>query len=282
MTLSLVAQKMKKNNVLIKKMSIIETLGSTTVIASDKTGTITMNKMTLSHISMYSVHDENLLGLKVEDLNDNYKTLLTMAGLCNKAIVEEDEARGMKQFIGSPTECAILKAVCHYVDISKKRNENPIEFEIPFNSRYKYHLSVHKLTSISTLPKELKLEVIGNKTHLCVIKGAPEVIAELCTFGFNVNKIDSFKHTKEFFLDKAHNLAGIGERVLGIAYTFIEIPKFDSKVDEMFSENSLPNDFCFYGLVSLIDPPRMGVADAVTKCHNGFIKVMMVTGKLNR
>jgi sodium/potassium-transporting ATPase subunit alpha len=144
-------------------------------------------------------------------------------------------------------------------------------FEIPFNSRYKYNLSLHKLSA--TFLKELNSS--SSETHLCIIKGAPEVIAEMCAYGFNDNRIDSFDSVKSFFLDKAHNLAAIGERVLGVAYALVTI---NGDITDIYSENNLPNNFCFYGLLSLIDPPRIGVADAVTKCHNGFIKVLMVTG----
>ena len=97
----------------------------------------------------------------------------------------------------------------------------------------------------------------------------------MCAYGFNKNQIESFDSVKSFFLDKAHSLAAIGERVLAVAYTLVTV---DGDITDIYNENNLPNNFCFYGLLSLIDPPRIGVADAVTKCHNGLIKVLMVTG----
>ena len=119
MTLTLVAKKMKNVNVLVKKLSIIETLGSTTVIASDKTGTITQNKMSLSKLYIYGQNEQNITkDVNATVMSDTCLLLMKFACLCNKAIIDRkntDETE--KEFIGSPTECGILKSIIPHVSV---------------------------------------------------------------------------------------------------------------------------------------------------------------------
>ncbi len=178
MTLTLVAKKMKSVNVLVKKLSIIETLGSTTVIASDKTGTITQNKMKLANIFICGHQTKNLIEDTNAAISEIYYLMMKFTGLCNKAIVEhpnrEDRVYGENQFIGSPTECGILKSIMRHVPVEKIRSENPTVFEIPFNSRYKYHVSVHRLDQNLIGPEfESILELMHGNTHLLIMKGKP-------------------------------------------------------------------------------------------------------------
>ncbi len=106
-------------------------------------------------------------------------------------------------------------------------------------------------------------------------EGAPEVVAEYCTYGMNGSNIDAFCHLQTECLEKNNYFAENGERVLGVAFGFISYDENDK--DSLCAEN-MPRNLCFFGLLSLIDPPRPGVAQAINDCHGGGIKVMMVTG----
>ncbi len=183
MTLTLVANKMKNVNVLVKKLSIIETLGSTTVIASDKTGTITMNRMTLANLMVCGADEANLLDVDTKAQPPGlYMILMKFAVLCNKAIMidqaDSDQspltADKEEKFIGSPTECGILKSTMSFVNVKKIRMDNPMVFEIPFNSKYKYHASIHRLSEFhdwkTSESKAISNMAHGN-THLLIMKG---------------------------------------------------------------------------------------------------------------
>ena len=274
-TLTLIAQKMKKVNVLVKKMAIIETLGSTTVIASDKTGTITMNKMTLDHLSIINfARFDCLSNTDYRTISEYYRLLLNFATLCNKAIIEENEKDLMLK--GSATECGIIKFASTLFSIEELREHNPIVHEIPFNSKNKYHLTIHRFDIGTLIPISCQnfLNISKEKDLLCIIKGAPEIIMDLCTNGICNDKIEKFEEIKNVCLNESLKQASNGERVLGLAFIFLS--SHDNI--ELIEESNLPNDFCFLGLLSLIDPPRPGVTEAVNSCHNGSIKVMMVTG----
>ena len=229
-----------------------------------------MNKMTLLHLSIANFDEFDCL-TNSEIISDYYKALINFASLCNKAKMDEENV-----FKGSATECGILKFTASTMNwVENLREQNPIINEIPFNSRNKFHLTIHKLNKneFSPIPLSCTSLLDRSKDLLCIIKGAPEVIFDLCSSGLNRDKIESFEETKNLCYDQSIKYASNGERVLGLAFSFIS---YDEQL--LIEENNLPKDLCFVGLVSLIDPPRPGVADAVNQCHEGSIKVMMVTG----
>jgi magnesium-transporting ATPase (P-type) len=231
-----------------------------------------MNKMTLIHLFIANYNEFDCLK-NSETISDYYKALINFASLCNRAKMEEQNI-----FKGSATECGILKFTASTLaSIENLREKNQIVNEIPFNSRNKYHLTIHKLNKEEFSPIPISctslLDKSKDKDFLCVIKGAPEVIFDLCSCGLNRDKIESFETTKDLCFDQSIKYCENGERVLGLAFSFIS---YDEQL--LIEENNLPIDFCFVGLISLIDPPRPGVADAVNQCHEGSIKVMMVTG----
>jgi sodium/potassium-transporting ATPase subunit alpha len=175
MTLTLVAKKMKNLNVLVKKLSIIETLGSTTVIASDKTGTITQNRMTLANLFICGHETYRLITETGQQkaFSPAYALMMKLAGLCNKAIQNKNhDAQGEQEFIGSPTECGILKSIMQHIAVDQVRLQNPTVFEIPFNSRYKYMATVHRLDKTLIGPELVAIgEIMHNSTHLVIMKG---------------------------------------------------------------------------------------------------------------
>lgn len=226
--------------------------------------------MKLNHLAIAGIPKYNCLNIADNSLDEYYKLLINFGALCNKAVMQE------KEYKGSATESGILKFAESLISIEELREKNPIVNEIPFNSRNKFHLTIHKLNKISVIPAACQsiFDASTDKELLCIIKGAPEVIMELCSYGLNKDKIEEFDKTKELCSKLSVTLASNGERVIGLAFVFL-----NSKNPETVEENNLPKDLCFAGLLSLIDPPRPGVAEAVSSCHDGSIKVMMVTGK---
>lgn len=236
--LSMSTQKMVKENAIIKELNSVESLGCVSVICSDKTGTLTQNKMTPQQIYFYDrVMDIGQLDSKKHDHN----VLLKACFLCNNSVVTE------KQRIGDPTELALIDLVNQYADF--KNTAKRVE-ELPFDS-------------------DRKLMSVSSCNHLYT-KGAPDVIIGRC----NTILIDGRKerlteeHT-EAILRENRRCADNGLRVLGFAYK-----EFGGDTISLEDES----DLTFVGLVSLMDPPRVESKDAVAKCRIAGIKPVMITG----
>ena len=240
--LSIGVTKMAKRNSIIRKLPAVETLGSSNVICSDKTGTLTKNKM------------------KVVDIKAKSKKFaIEMATLCTdcEVVVENGE----KIVTGEATEKAIVEEGIN-IGFNKKNMEQllPRISEIPFDSSRKMMTTIHKM---------------GNRYRV-ICKGAPDVLLEKCSK--EVSDIDTNQNIKVQSLDKfrikndneqmAHNAL----RVIAVAYK--DINELPSKLDSKTIENNLT----FIGLIGMIDPPREGVKEAVKTCKNAGIKTVMITG----
>jgi Ca2+-transporting ATPase len=256
-TLALGLQKLSKNNAIIRKLPAVESLGSTTAICSDKTGTLTKNEMTVRKIwhndSLISVTGEGykpegkFLVCDKEISPSKDKTLeliLRTAALCNNAELESGKV------VGDPTEGALIVA-SQKAGISLK--EYPRVKEIPFTSERKMMTTVH-----STQQK---------KTIACV-KGAPEKILSLCTHSYSNGKPKKLTpRDRKKILDANQSLTKDALRVLAIAFKEV-----NSK------EKSIESSLTFLGLVGMIDPPRETVAQDIATCRKAGIKVVMITG----
>ncbi|AKM82459.1 TPA: ATPase [Candidatus Berkelbacteria bacterium] len=215
--LSFGARNLARNKALIKNLVSVETLGSTTVICTDKTGTLTTGKMTVREVWEFANPEINPAEKK--------QLIRQVAILCNDAEVETDNA------VGDPTEIALLEwAKKEGVDVAEYRKKYLKIDELPFNSRRRFMSTTYNLN--------------GNKFN-CV-KGAPEIIAEKC----HLNDEEKSQINK-----KMEEYASEGYRVLALAYNHI-----------------------FLGLVSIFDPPRPEVKEAIENCKKGGIRVIMVTG----
>lgn len=240
--LSMSTQKMVKENAIIKNLNSVESLGCVSVICSDKTGTLTQNKMTPQTIYFYDqLHQIEELNSKNHDHNALLKTCI----LCNNSVVTED------QRIGDPTEIALIDLVNQYT-------KNDIEFqntairqlELPFDSD-------RKLMSVSSM------------NHLYT-KGAPDVIIQRCQYILVNGRKELLSKRHIVAIEKENQrCANEGLRVLGFAYK-----QFDK--DSISFEDEY--DLVFIGLISLMDPPRIESADAVKKCKMAGIKPIMITG----
>ena len=240
--LSIGVTKMAKRNSIIRKLPAVETLGSSNVICSDKTGTLTQNKMKV-----------------VEVKSKNPKFIITMATLCTDCEITVEN--NQEKVIGEPTEKAIVEEGLH-IGCNKKETEKifPRINEIPFDSNRKMMTTIHR---------------IGNKYRI-ICKGAPDVLLDKCTK--EVLEIVDSQDIKVKILDKLkiknenEQMAHKALRVIAVA--FKDVTELPSKIDSSTIENNLT----FVGLIGMIDPPREGVKEAVKTCKTAGIKTVMITG----
>uniref|UniRef100_A0A6I8R9L2 Sodium/potassium-transporting ATPase subunit alpha n=1 Tax=Xenopus tropicalis TaxID=8364 RepID=A0A6I8R9L2_XENTR len=275
--LTLTAKRMARKNCLVKNLEAVETLGSTSTICSDKTGTLTQNRMTVAHMWFDNqIHEadttEDQSGASFDKSSPTWLGLARIAALCNRAVFKagNDNIPVLKRDVaGDASESALLKCIelsCGSVKAMREKSKKVAE--IPFNSTNKYQLSIHET------------EDPNDNRYLLVMKGAPERILDVCSTILIQGKEQPLDdELKEAFQNAYLELGGLGERVLGFCHYYFpeELhPKgfaFDTE-DLNFSTENL----CFVGLMSMIDPPRAAVPDAVGKCRSAGIKVIMVTG----
>ncbi|KAL8623500.1 Sodium/potassium-transporting ATPase subunit alpha-3 [Nucella lapillus] len=275
--LTLTAQRMAQKNCLVKNLESVETLGSTSTICSDKTGTLTQNRMTVAHLwfdkKIWEADtEEESSKAKFTTSDPTWLDLSRIAMLCNRAefkLGQENLHILRRECNGDASESALLKCVEMTLGgVKEYRVNHPKLVEVPFNSTNKYQVSVHDTKD----PSDPRL--------LLVMKGAPERILERCsTYCFKGKDfhIDS-SFTKTF--DSAYTkLGGLGERVLGFCDTFLSATAFPKNYKFDADNPNFPlTNLRFVGLMAMIDPPRPGVPDAVAKCRSAGIKVIMVTG----
>ena len=239
--LSIGVQRMVKKNAIIRRLPAVETLGSASVICSDKTGTLTMNRMTL--VEAY-VDGEKEREEITESNSTKVKKLLTYATLCCDASIVIEGKR--EKHIGDPTESAIvLAAYKNGLDKEALNGTYPRLGEIPFDSDRKLMSTINEI----------------NGKYYVIVKGAVDVIENLCVGG----NLEKAKQMNEEMSSQAL-------RVLAVAYKEIdEIPK-------TLNPAKIECDLTFMGLVGMIDPPRPNAKKAVSVCREAGIKPIMITG----
>jgi len=255
-TLALGLQRMASKNALVRKLPAVETLGSVSVICSDKTGTLTKNEMTVKQIfsgnELFEVTGEGYdyngyFSLKNKRVNaHDHKALLKnleIGLICNDSKFDEGKV------IGNPTEGALLTAAGK-ADLTLKGKR---VYDLPFDSKRKM------------------MSVVTNE-NISFVKGAPEIVLENCTKIFDGKKVRKITASdKKKILQMNEKMASQALRVLGTAYK--EVPK-----KQKYSEKELETGLTFVGLNGMIDPPREGVKEAIQICKKAGIKVMMLTG----
>jgi Ca2+-transporting ATPase len=264
--LALGVSKMAKRKAIIRKLVAVETLGSTNVICSDKTGTLTENQMTVQQVfAGGKLYQLTGLGYQPEgelqengnsvDLNQNLSLMhcLKAGGLCNDSAIKEKENLWITE--GDPTEGALLVASrkAGYLpnDLSQ---EHPRLDTIPFESEYQYMATLH-----------------GGKQKMIYLKGSVEAMLDRCSEGMGPQG-ETSKLDKTAIQKQVGNLAGEGLRVL--AFAMAEAPDHLKEIDhEDISENLI-----FLGLQGMIDPPRQEAVEAVKLCQHAGIEVKMITG----
>ncbi|MED1510201.1 cation-translocating P-type ATPase [Bacillus proteolyticus] len=245
--LAIGVQRMIKQNVIIRKLPAVEALGSVTIICSDKTGTLTQNKMTVTHF--YSDHTyDHLENLNVN--NDIHRLLLENMVLCN------DASYGTDSQTGDPTEIALLVAGSSF-NIQKDQLENTHERinELPFDSDRKMMSTVHTY----------------DESYYSMTKGAIDKLLPHCTHIFINNKIEVLTDSdKNQILEAAGAMSQEALRVLSFAFKQYNASDVDI--------NHLEENLIFIGLVGMIDPPRTEVKDSITECKKAGIRTVMITG----
>ncbi|XP_015599395.1 sodium/potassium-transporting ATPase subunit alpha [Cephus cinctus] len=274
-SLTLTAKRMASKSCLVKNLEAIETLGCTAVICSDKTGTLTQNKMTVRHMW----YDGSLKEIMASDTWIKYvnspcfQDIARIASLCNRAEwVQQDSTIGpplplnKRKILGDASDGALLKCmeVLLKGGAESYRKEYKKVFEIPFNSTDKFQANVH----------------LNQGVHLISLKGAPESVLERCTrYSSGKETRDLDEDTKMAYTEACKILANNGERVLGLADLELDPVQFPQGFQFNADPPNFPvHDLRLVGLISMMDPPRPPVPDAVYKCRYAGIKVIMVTG----
>ncbi|UYV61989.1 ATP1A1 [Cordylochernes scorpioides] len=282
--LTLTAKRMASKNCLVKNLEAVETLGSTSTICSDKTGTLTQNRMTVAHmwfdnqiIEADTTEDQS--GVQYDRSSTGWKALSRACCLCSRADFkagQENVPILKRECAGDASESAILKCMELAVgNVTQYRRNNPKVCEIPFNSTNKYHVTIHETDDTK------------DPGYILCMKGAPERILDRCsTIYIGGEEKDLDEEMKEAFNNAYLELGGLGERVIarnlvcqGFCDKKLPIDQFPNGYPFDPDEQNFPiSELRFIGLVSMIDPPRAAVPDAVAKCRSAGIKVIMVTG----
>jgi Ca2+-transporting ATPase len=247
LVLAMGVQKMIKQNAIIRKLPAVETLGSVNIICSDKTGTLTQNKMTVTKFYANNVFDD-ISSLNIED--PIHRLLLENLILCTDATYSEGSSTG------DPTEIALLEAGVKF-NIFKDTLEklHPRKNEIPFDSDRKLMTTVNQY----------------DNQYFVMTKGATDNLLNICTSIYIDNEVKPLTdELKNKIMSYANNMSDDALRVLGAAYKKIDSPHV--------AIDNLESDLIFIGLVGMIDPPRLEVKDSIAQCKRSGIKTIMITG----
>ena len=241
--MALGVSRMAKKNALVKKLPAVEALGSATVICSDKTGTLTLNKMAVVKSILYKdIIKEN---------NDNTfnDALIKCSCLCNNAYLDKDKV------IGDPTEGCLLSYAQELSYDIKKIKENKVLYQEPFDS----------------IRKRMSVVVKEKKDYLLYSKGAPEELIDVCSYASVNDKLVKLTNAdKGKIREYCTKMSSEGLRLLGFAMKNINsLPKEGDMIEK---------DLTFIGIMGIIDPPREEVKHAISTCHDASIRVIMITG----
>ncbi len=263
-TLAIGVRRMAGRNAIIRRLPSVETLGSVSVICSDKTGTLTRNEMTAKTVTTaddyYEVEGSGYKPKgKIYKENEQVKVeeeaalnkLIQCVRACNDSDIKKDD-RGEWEIVGTATEGSLL-TLAYKADL---RNYTPKRIDsIPFESDNKYMVTLNQ----------------DEENNLVFMKGAPERVLAMCTKQLTADgekELDS-----DFWEEKMNSIANRGERVIAAAFKNVETAVEDLDDDKLYKE-----DLVFLGLIGISDPPREEVYEAIQECKNAGIRVVMVTG----
>lgn len=251
LSLALSMRKMLKTNNLVRKMHACETMGATTVICTDKTGTLTQNKMQVSNCVLYPLDEQNCL-------DDSDAAMMIAEGIAiNSTAFLEHKEDGTTTTLGNPTESALLLWLhSQNMDYNRFRNDLPILEQLPFSTEHKYMASMIN----SSVTKE----------RIVYVKGAPEIILSRCSTLLEAQGKEPLK-TKQSAIEKQLlDYQNMAMRTLAIAYYKVE-PNEDPNLKEL-------HDLTLLGIFAIADPIRPDVPTSVKECLKAGIQVKIVTG----
>ncbi len=283
LSLAMAVQRMAKEHALVKRLSAVETLGCTSVICSDKTGTLTQNEMTVCNLWLPGQELEvtglgyapvgNIINGNREETaagNKDLKTLLTAAALCSNArVVPPNDESDRYTVLGDPTEaCLGVVAQKAGIDMDEQSNLTPRLRELPFDSRRKRMSTIHQLE-----------QPVNGSQRIAYIKGAPKEVLELCS-GINKqgNREELTSEQRDEIMQANDGYASKGLRVLAVAYRLLNRNSNLPISMSAYTPELIEQDMIFVGLVVMADPPRPEVADAVALCRKANIRIIMITG----
>ncbi|MBU1214995.1 MAG: HAD-IC family P-type ATPase [Gammaproteobacteria bacterium] len=245
LALTMASKRMAKKNALIKNLEAVETLGSTTVICTDKTGTITQNQMKAATLVL-GEHERSAYQSGLTEA-DGFSVAWTAMVLCNNARLTDHH------YLGDPTEGALLVLAQRLQPIGDLTARFPRLHESPFDSATKRMITTHK--------------VADGQPNVAYMKGAPEIVFRKCSHRLQQGERVAFDDAaRRKAMELYELLAARGERVLALAYKTTD------------AEAASEDGFIYLGLVGMLDPPRPEIADAVDKCRSAGIRVFMITG----
>jgi len=284
LSLAMGVQRMAGRNALIKRLSAVETLGCTTVICTDKTGTLTQNEMTVTGIWLpgynYTVtgvgYDPQgkfkLDGKSAQPaqseknhLEEGLHQVLAAAGLCNNArLIPPNDENQHWSILGDPTEAALqVAALKGGIDLEAETRRTPRTRELPFDSSRKRMSTIHA----------------DGDAQFVYVKGAPKEVLALCTRVKQDGQdlaLDAQMRTR--IIAANDNYARNGLRVLAVAKRALPGTPGSGKSPVSFTPESIESELTFLGLMAMMDPPRPEVAEAVKMCHTAGIRIIMITG----
>lgn len=275
LALAIGVRRMAKKNALVRRLSAVETLSATTVICTDKTGTLTKNEMTVRQLWVPNTQI-NVTGVgyepkgEVEISSPEYESqvrlMLAGAALCSNARLNHPPNSHQWQAVGDPTEAALLVAAIKAgLNLEELQHQVPRVREIPFDS--------HRRMMTVLLEGQLSWENTENSQYLIFTKGAPLDVLQHSRYLWHKEEKPELTETQREEIVAANDqLASQGYRVLGIA------TRQGSAELNQPDNHLLEQDLTFLGLVAMIDPPRPEVADAIALCHRAGIQVTMITG----
>ena len=274
--LALGVQRMIKKNVIVRRLPAVETLGATTVICSDKTGTLTQNQMTVRKLVLPEKNIE-VEGEGYQPVGKFYQTeqeiqpqtdpdlslLLRGAVLCNNAELQKNNDNEQWEIIGDPTEGAlVVTAAKAGYDKKKMEEDYPLIKEFPFDSDRKQMSTLHQTP---------------DRSQIIFVKGAPDQVISFCTYYQKNGKKEEMEESiKNKVLSQNRELAEEALRVLAIAYRFVDVDK--ENLDEIKEIKDAEKELIFLGLIAMIDPPRKDAIESVKICMKAGILPIMITG----
>ena len=267
--LALGVLRMARQRAIVRRLASVETLGSATIICSDKTGTLTENRMTVREYYLSDGRHIEINGNPLSVCDDDLLAHASRVGvLCSEASYSSNSPEGTRA-VGDPTETALLAAADELgLDISGLRADYPKIIEIPFDPAIKRMITAHR---------------VKDGSYLAMIKGAPAVVLKdstsYITSGGKLDHLDD--ELRASFMEVNNEMAGRALRVLGLAekrLDDIEI-RIKSVVGSAYQSNrELERGYTFLGFVGMIDPPRPEVTGAIEEAHRAGIRIVMLTG----
>lgn len=276
-SLTLSAKRLAKKHVLVKKLEAVETLGSTTCICSDKTGTLTQNRMSVVHVA----YDLQLHSTKTavaeatfDKENPCFQKLFFVGAVCGEAVFDAEELKenpnkpiDERKVHGDASEAGILKFCEKITSVSDTRLQYPRASTIPFNSANKF------MVTIDLIDKAL------GTSRICM-KGAPERVIDRCSTTLTKEGVRDFdQNLRNTIEEQMSFMMQRGERCLGFAMLDLDPSEYPENFEFNTEEINFPmKGLTFIGMMALLDPPREAVPDAVLRCQSAGVKVIMVTG----